>query len=531
MRKQRSAGRLMKRALATSVMAMLLCVVMLVGTTFAWFTDTVTSGVNTIIAGNLDVELDYYDTAAGDWKSVGADNDLFPLDTLWEPGHTEIVYLRIRNAGTLALRYAMLVTPVKETPGLRVDGNDLYLSEYLDFGWADVNADENDALTPYDRTGARDAVTEWVKLGEALRSDNGDEALLPGASKCLALVVYMPETVGNEANYLTGTNAPTIELGVTLQATQKDSEDDSFGNDYDKDAEEEITVPKFDYDYENAGVLYTRNDAGEIIGAIVPGVMGKVPDGFFTNSIFDKLTTVEIQEGVTEIGDQAFNMCTAIKSLELPSTLKTVGYRAFHHLHALKSVNIPEGTVLEEGAFRASGLEEVTVNGGSIGAQAFYNCPNLKRVVINSEVIGAGAFAYDRKLTTLVLNEGLTTIGASAFQNCEGLKTLVIPSSVTSIGSRAFATCKAMASATLKCKVTRADMFYSCLGLTTVVFSDDIKNIPGYMFGYSKQLTNVTVKAGTWQVNQKDYQTDANGKLPAAAVNFMIRNYGAAFVG
>ena len=88
-----------------------------------------------------------------------------------------------------------------------------------------------------------------------------------------------------------------------------------------------------------------------------------------------------------------------------------------------------------------------------------------------------------------------------------------------------------MTSATLKCKVTRADMFYCCLGLTTVVFSDDIINIPGYMFGYSKQLADVTVKAGTWKVNQKDYQTDANGKLPAAAVNFMIRNYGAAFVG
>ena len=517
MRKQRSAGRLTKRALATSVMAMLLCVVMLVGTTFAWFTDSVTSGVNTIIAGNLDVELDYYDTAAGDWKSVGADNDLFPLDTLWEPGHTEIVYLRIRNAGTLALRYAMLVTPVKETPGLRVDGNDLYLSEYLDFGWADVNTDENDALTPYDRTGARDAVTEWVKLGEALRNNDSDEALLPGASKCLALVVYMPETVGNEANYLTGTNAPTIELGVTLQATQKDSEDDSFGNDYDKDAEEEITVPKFDYDYENAGVLYTRNDAGEIIGAIVPGVMGKVPDGFFTNSIFDKLTTVEIQEGVTEIGDQAFNMCTAIKSLELPSTLKTVGYRAFHHLHALKSVNIPEGTVLEEGAFRASGLEEVTVNGGSIGAQAFYNCPNLKKVTVNCETVGNRAFASCNSLETVDL-VGVKVIENNAFEKCSKLTTITIPESVVSLGVGLFSNA-ALKSAVVnaQCDTLPANMFFNCGNLQSLELSDTITKTEAYAVARDYNVTSCKVKAGTWKIGNKTFETDEHGYLPEAA--------------
>ena len=98
-----------KRALLMSILSLLLCVTMLMGTTFAWFTDNVTSGRNTIQSGNLDVELEYYNGTA--WKSVEAATDLFENE-LWEPGHTEVVYLRLSNLGSLALKYQLGINVV-----------------------------------------------------------------------------------------------------------------------------------------------------------------------------------------------------------------------------------------------------------------------------------------------------------------------------------------------------------------------------------------------------------------------------------
>ena len=74
-----------KRALVSSVMALFLCFAMLLGTTFAWFTDSVISGNNKITAGNLDVELDYY--VDGEWVSVNGSTDIFDDEALWEHSH------------------------------------------------------------------------------------------------------------------------------------------------------------------------------------------------------------------------------------------------------------------------------------------------------------------------------------------------------------------------------------------------------------------------------------------------------------
>ncbi len=222
-----------KKALLLSVLSMLICVAMLVGTTFAWFTDSVTSGKNTITAGNLDVELEYTKTpdVEDSWKTVADATDLLDPKALWEPGHAEVVYLRVRNLGTLALKYQFSMNIFDETVGKSVLGNDIYLSDYLMYGVVDytkelktreeaIAAVENNAiaLSGYSRTGDLEATANDVADVDTI-----------------ALVVYMPTTVGNEANYR-GETVPSIELGVELRATQLVSEDDFFGNDYDKNA-------------------------------------------------------------------------------------------------------------------------------------------------------------------------------------------------------------------------------------------------------------------------------------------------------
>ncbi len=225
-----------KRALLASVMAVLLCAAMLIGTTFAWFTDSVTSGRNTIVAGNLDVELEYAtatEGTLGGWTSVNDATDLFG-DGLWEPGYAQVVYLRVRNAGTLALRYQLSMNILSETAGVNVNGQTFNLSDYLQYG-----AVLNQNVPFANRDVAIDAVTSPVALSTPYAS--GEMHLAANAEpQYLALVVYMPKTVGNEANYR-GDAVPTIELGVNLLATQDTVEEDSFDNLYDQDAWEEVS--------------------------------------------------------------------------------------------------------------------------------------------------------------------------------------------------------------------------------------------------------------------------------------------------
>ena len=207
---------------------------MLVGTTFAWFTDSVTSGRNTIVAGNLDVELEYAtvdDTGAlSDWKSVDGATDLF-ADGLWEPGYAQVVYLRISNLGTLALKYQFSLNITSETPGTNVDGAQFLLSDYLQYGV--VNGRDTAFAT---RADAIAAVQNPAPLDTYTKAGN----LAAGANpEYVALVVYMPETVGNEANYR-GDAVPTIELGLNLTATQDAVESDSFDNTYDENADDAL---------------------------------------------------------------------------------------------------------------------------------------------------------------------------------------------------------------------------------------------------------------------------------------------------
>ncbi len=231
-----------KKALLSSVLSVLLCCSMLIGSTFAWFTDSVTSGKNKIVAGNLDVELEYM-ADDGTWHKVTEATELFSsmeadgeTENLWEPGHTEVVYLRISNVGSLALKYQLTVTVNSETTFTNALGaEDCKLSNYLVFGQKE-SEDKIDRYT--DREAAWKDAGSTLGLGRYAKPGT----LLPKDDTYVALIVYMPTTVGNEANYrASGTDdVPQIDLGIALKATQAVDESDSFGNDYDKDAAAEL---------------------------------------------------------------------------------------------------------------------------------------------------------------------------------------------------------------------------------------------------------------------------------------------------
>ena len=237
-----------KRALLGSVMAMVLCLAMLVGATFAWFTDTASTGVNKIQAGNLDVALEY-STDFKTWNKVTDTTKLFEDSTVWEPGRTEVVYLRVKNAGTLALKYTVGMYNINEGRGKNVAGEFYYLSNYVKLGAVETTA------AYADREAAINAVNAEAKTLKSIGSSAiiGEDQMVmlaPEAdAKTYALVLYMPTEVGNEANPKNNDPywASKFSFGISVNATQAEYENDSYDNTYDHDAPELFSAESFSY--------------------------------------------------------------------------------------------------------------------------------------------------------------------------------------------------------------------------------------------------------------------------------------------
>ena len=254
-----------KGTLLKSIIALVLCVAMLMGTTYAWFTDSVESGLNTIAAGNLDVEL-YHSNAAVQNEKVDASTELFMdlngKDILWEPGVVSYENLRVVNEGDLALAYQLALNTANEN--YIVDpatGAQYGLSQVLQVGVVEggITATDRDSVV------ASVAAANWTTLTNFLRSGS----LLPeGAGeseKTWGVVIYWKPGVNdnfwnlNNGKTLNVGDALTIDLGVNLIATQEINELDNFGNEYDANAKAEFFAG---FQGGSAGAAVTADDAG-----------------------------------------------------------------------------------------------------------------------------------------------------------------------------------------------------------------------------------------------------------------------------
>lgn len=524
MRQEKKVGGT-KRALLTSVLALVLSLAMLAGSTFAWFTDTASTGVNRIVSGNLDVGLQYWgvgEDGQKKWLTAEDSKKLFDENALWEPGYTQIVYLKVKNNGNLALTYAMQITPVHETVGVNVDGEEFKLSDYIKFGWTAFTVDGAGAPVALDREAAQTGVGDGAQLGTTLHRQ-AELPLEADAEELVALVAWMPENVGNEANY--STVQPTIELSLKVLATQAAVESDSFNNTYDEDAVDDEGLeskPEYNYkslyDYDNPkgyGVELVRNAEGKVVKAIVSGVNGKVPDAFFANlkgSVDENgnpiavpaerwadLTEVVIEDGVTEIGKDVFQGCVGLTKVTIPDSVKKIGTWSFYMCKGLKNVDIPANMEIGDSSFRQSGLEQVTVSGGSVGNYAFHRIDNLKKISINCETIGEEAFSGCDYLTDITLGENVKTLGDKAFYTCDALERVEIPSTVTDIGEKTFYSCPALKEAIIRAGTVKAGTFYNCRALTTLIISDNATLDASFTVGntYAKEtLETVKIERG-----------------------------------
>lgn len=532
MRQEKKVGGT-KRALLTSVLALVLSLAMLAGSTFAWFTDTASTGVNRIVSGNLDVGLEYWDKESG-WLDAENSKDLFDENALWEPGYTQIVYLKVKNGGNLALTYAMQITPVHETVGVNVDGEEFKLSDYIKFGWTTFTANENGTPVALDREAAQTGVGEGAQLGKTLHRQ-AELPLKAGAEELVALVAWMPENVGNKANY--STVQPTIELSLKVLATQAAVESDSFNSTYDGDAatnEGLDSKPEYNYSYtEEEGVTLITDENGKVVKAVVSGVNGKVQTGLFSNlkqsvdeegnPLFDRngspimepdekwaaLTEVVIEDGVTEIGNQTFQGCTGLTNVTIPDSVQKIGAWAFYLCEGLKSVDIPANVEIGNSSFRQSSLEQVTVSGGSVGQYAFHRNVSLKKIDINCETIGDEAFSGCDSLTDITLGSSVKILGDKVFYTCKNLENVEIPITVTDIGEKTFYSCPKLKEAVIKAGTVKKDTLYNCPALTTLIISDNATLDASFTAGYSKSTLN-TVKIGKGAIGDSAFSNCTN---------------------
>ena len=224
---------------------------------------------------------------------------------------------------------------------------------------------------------------------------------------------------------------------------------------------------------------YTLTIRGE--GAMYDYSSSTVP----WNAQKSKITSVVIENGVTSIGNYAFEDCSALKMLDIPQSVTEIGSKAFRGCSALTSLALPE-----------------TVN--RIGNTAFQGCSNLETINIPSGVklIDWDTFRGCEKLKDVTIPAGVTLIGNSAFEACKTFRNIKIPEGVNTIGTNAFEDCTQLETVGIPSTATniRNFAFRNCPQLKSFVFPSGTTQIqPGVLSG-CKNLESVTIPEGVIQI-------------------------------
>ena len=319
-----------KRALLTSFMALFLCFTMLLGTTFAWFTDSVTSANNLIVAGNLDVELyNGLDTSA---DTVDANTELFEEVELWEPGAVAYENLAVANNGNLALKYQLAINVTEATQ--TADGNtlaDVLKVAVIPGGFTGTREDAKELSYNY-------SLSTFAKVGE----------LAVGAEPDVyGIVIYWEPTANdNYYNMNAGQDPLEVTLGVNLFATQLSAEleKDSFGPEYDAGAE----MPNIDSSAANV-----KNDGSATMEtSAAPSANTKKTTIKAPAGAFDPADKVEVK---VETANSLFDVTAAgnvVASLDITITVNDEE----------TSADLTDNKVFTVTTYISKGLSEVSVD-------------------------------------------------------------------------------------------------------------------------------------------------------------------------
>ena len=352
-----------RNALFTSIISLLLCVSMLVGTTFAWFTDEVTSGTNTITAGNLDVEL-YHGKTSNPTAKVNQDTKLF-TDTkdveieLWEPGVVAYTNLKVANEGNLALKYQMALT---FTNANTVGGKSLADVLKVSLIPGGVQGSTREAVLAEAQRGTAGSLQDFKKSGTLEKNVDSD---------VFGLVVYWPDNNSNEFDNQFNLNngkladdqsaTLKIDLGVTLFATQLQYEEDSFGSDYDENI------------WQDAMFVASEEDLVSAIAAGKTAIMLEDNIALSETLVIPEGATVALNLNGKTLSSATGTVIRNEGTLTLggSGTVESAG-QAYAIRVQKGKVTIDSADINVKGAFGAVSIfngADVTINGGNFNAE------------------------------------------------------------------------------------------------------------------------------------------------------------------
>ncbi len=223
--------------------------------------------------------------------------------------------------------------------------------------------------------------------------------------------------------------------------------------------------------------VFDTDDDGKYDKLVISGSGEMTKAGWGSHS--ENLNDIEIGNGITTIGDQAFQGCTQITSVIIPAGVTKIGGHAFDGCSSLTTVVIPDSVTKIQGyAFNGcTSLESITIPEGvtTIGQYAFNGCSSLGSITIPKGItkITPNAFSGCSSLETITIPEGVTRIDHEAFNGCSSLESITIPDSVTAIGHDAFNGCSSLESITIPESVTTIEQgaFTGCTKLKDIWFT------------------------------------------------------------
>lgn len=211
-----------KIALVLSLCTIVLWSVLGTGASLAWFVDATPEMNNIFHFADFKLTVSHYVQEEKDWEKVEANTKIFDENALYEPGYVQVIYLKIDNEGSVPFNFYTAVNVNDCVAATNVYDEELLLQDHLKFGVI-TDITETDIING---TLERDIAKENANIllrdiaNMPLSNYATDPALLqPSSSAFIALIVRMPEDVGNVANYR-GDKVPMVELGITVKAEQ-----------------------------------------------------------------------------------------------------------------------------------------------------------------------------------------------------------------------------------------------------------------------------------------------------------------------
>lgn len=292
------------------------------------------------------------------------------------------------------------------------------------------------------------------------------------------------------------------------------------------------------YDYSSSTVPWDAKKS-KITSVVIGDGVTSIGDNAFEDC--SALKMLDIPQSVTEIGSKAFLGCSALTSLALPQTVNSIGNTAFQGCSNLETINIPSGVkLIEHDTFHGcEKLKDVTIPAcvTLIGNSAFKACKAFKNIEIPEGVtkIGTNAFEDCTQLETVGIPSTATNIRNFAFRNCPKLKSFVFPSGTTQIYPVVLSGCKNLESVTIPEGVTKiwGSAFYGC-SLNSVKLPSTLQTICVQAFYDCDQLSEITIPESVKSIEQSAFESStelksvmlAKGSVPTIAKNAFSKSLG-----